>query len=291
MIATSPPLLRPPPIVVISDCHLGTGASRAESLLAYLEGIDPEILVINGDLCDLGMYWRNHWPPLHREILSRILRFAAEGVQVHYVIGNHDAPIRRFAGMLFDGLHVTDRLHLDLESGRTLIVHGDCLDEQLSSRGLTWRLAGWGYDKLINFATDMDRIRAICGLHPWSLATAIKARLPGARRYIERFEQAAAEFAAREGFSTVICGHIHHPGSRVVQTIHGPVTYHNTGDWVEHCSALEWDGHSWAQANVPLALPVTAIPNDRPRNTTAEIRENVGPSGSRRFEAATLVPG
>ena len=38
----------------------------------------------------------------------------------------------------------------------------------------------------------------------------------------------------RRGFDGVVCGHIHHAE---MKTIEG-VSYYNSGDWVESCSAL-----------------------------------------------------
>jgi UDP-2,3-diacylglucosamine pyrophosphatase LpxH len=61
--------------------------------------------------------------------------------------------------------------------------------------------------------------------------------VPDARRYISRFEHAAATAALRHGLDGVICGHIHHPGIREVDG----VRYCNDGDWVENCSMLYED--------------------------------------------------
>ena len=75
----------------------------------------------------------------------------------------------------------------------------------------------------------------------WSLANWIKDQVPDARRYIVRFERAAAAAALKRGLDGVICGHIHHPGARQVEGVH----YCNDGDWVENCSMLYEDssGH------------------------------------------------
>jgi hypothetical protein len=43
----------------------------------------------------------------------------------------------------------------------------------------------------------------------------------------------------------VICGHIHQPQKRIIETNNGSVTYLNSGDWVEHLTALEYYNKDW----------------------------------------------
>ncbi|HEV2354208.1 MAG TPA: UDP-2,3-diacylglucosamine diphosphatase, partial [Puia sp.] len=46
-------------------------------------------------------------------------------------------------------------------------------------------------------------------------------------------------------YDFVICGHIHQPQKKKVETKNGQVTYLNSGDWVEHCTALEYQHNEW----------------------------------------------
>ena len=50
----------------------------------YLKNIKAKTLIINGDLLDLGHYWRNHWPREHLMVLRRILKLAANGTTVYF---------------------------------------------------------------------------------------------------------------------------------------------------------------------------------------------------------------
>ena len=47
-------------IVVISDVHLGTYGSRANELVAYLRSIQPEILILNGDIIDIWQFSKHY---------------------------------------------------------------------------------------------------------------------------------------------------------------------------------------------------------------------------------------
>ena len=64
-------------------------------------------------------------------------------------------------------------------------------------------------------------------------------------KFINSFEQTAAELAIDKGYQFVICGHIHQPEIRTITTDKGSVTYLNSGDWVENLSALEYHNGEW----------------------------------------------
>ena len=59
-------------LVVISDVHLGTYGSRAAELVAYLKSIDPETLVLNGDIIDIWQFSKRYFPAAHMEVLKSI---------------------------------------------------------------------------------------------------------------------------------------------------------------------------------------------------------------------------
>jgi hypothetical protein len=42
-----------------------------------------------------------------------------------------------------------------------------------------------------------------------------------------------------------ICGHIHTPADKLIDTEKGQIRYLNSGDWVENMTALEYDNGAW----------------------------------------------
>ena len=62
---------------------------------------------------------------------------------------------------------------------------------------------------------------------------------------IDAFETMIAELAIEKKYDSVICGHIHQPQKRIITTDKGNVTYLNSGDWVEHLTALEYRDDDW----------------------------------------------
>jgi UDP-2,3-diacylglucosamine pyrophosphatase LpxH len=115
-----------------------------------------------------------------------------------------------------------------------LVIHGDEFDDEVRFSRMRRALGAGIYNVLLAANHALDGLRRACGFGYWSLTAWIKERVADARRYIERFEEAAATAAERAGCDGVICGHLHHAA---VRDIDG-VIYCNDGDWVESCTAL-----------------------------------------------------
>ncbi len=59
-------------LVVISDVHLGTYGCHAKELNRYLKSIEPEILVLNGDIIDIWQFSKYYWPDSHMKVVRYI---------------------------------------------------------------------------------------------------------------------------------------------------------------------------------------------------------------------------
>ena len=100
-------------LVVISDAHLGTYGSRAAELVAYLKSIDPETLVLNGDIIDIWQFSKRYFPVAHMEVLKSIASMLTNGTKVYYITGNHDEMLRKFKGFKMGGLEIQNKLLLN----------------------------------------------------------------------------------------------------------------------------------------------------------------------------------
>jgi len=225
--------------VFISDVHLGYRGCQAELLLDYLRRIDTERLVLVGDIVDLWSLKRSmFWPSSHHDVLRQVLGMARRGVKVIYVPGNHDEGMRELCDAAVEGIEIRRQfIHETAEGRRFLVVHGDEFDGAVKFAGWLKALGEWLYDVVLWLGRGVTAFRRRLGFGYWSLATWLKEQVPDARRYIERFEHAAAHAAIRQGLDGIICGHIHRPEIREVDG----VRYCNDGDWVEHCSSLVED--------------------------------------------------
>lgn len=222
--------------IFISDVHLGSKAAKAELLLDFLKYHDADKIYLVGDIVDgwrLRRAW--HWPQAHNDVVQKILRKARKGSRVIYVPGNHDEFLREFQGVHFGGIEVLDRdLHVTASGKRFLVIHGDQFDVVVHNYRKIAYLGDWAYDFAIMINSAMNRARNLLGLPYWSFSSWAKVSVKEAVKFIGAFQQVVAEEAKRAGADGVICGHIHHA---VIKEI-GGVTYVNTGDWVESCTAI-----------------------------------------------------
>ena len=78
-----------------------------------------------------------------------------------------------------------------------------------------------------------------------SLSKKIKDSVKSAVKYINNFEDTAINIAIENQFDYVICGHIHQPIIKEIETKNGKTMYLNSGDWIENLSALEYNNKEW----------------------------------------------
>ncbi|MEO8150805.1 MAG: UDP-2,3-diacylglucosamine diphosphatase [Bacteroidia bacterium] len=232
-------------LVVISDVHLGTYGCHAKELLQYLKSIKPKTIVLNGDIIDMWQFSKRYFPSSHLKVLKHIISLTAKKVKVFYVTGNHDEMLRKFVGFKLGSLQIVNKLVLNLDGKRTWIFHGDVFDVTMKHSKWLTKLGAHGYDLLILINALCNWVLLKLGREKISLSKNIKNSVKSAVKFINNFEQTCADIAASNHYQNVICGHIHHPEIKDIQTAHGTVTYLNSGDWVENFTALEYHNGDW----------------------------------------------
>ncbi|MCB9284905.1 MAG: UDP-2,3-diacylglucosamine diphosphatase [Lewinellaceae bacterium] len=232
-------------IAIISDVHLGTYGCHAKELLQYLKSIQPRILILNGDFIDIWQFRKKYFPKEHLQVIQRILKMSGQGTKVYYITGNHDDTLRRYSDFSAGNIHLRDKLLLQLSGKNYWIFHGDVFDAFIKYSPWIARLGGKGYDFLIRVNRFINLLREAMGKSRMSFAKKVKHRVKEAVKFISDFENTAIQLAAEQGYDYVICGHIHRPQMRVVETDGGTVTYLNSGDWVESLTALEYQWGKW----------------------------------------------
>ncbi|MNK07549.1 UDP-2,3-diacylglucosamine hydrolase [compost metagenome] len=232
-------------IAVISDVHLGTYGCHAKELLKYLKSIKPKMLVLNGDIIDIWQFSKRYWPETHMKVVRKLMKFVVEGVPVYYLTGNHDELLRKFADMHMGTFHLQNKLVVELDGKKAWFFHGDIFDVTMQHSKWLAKLGAVGYDMLILINSFANWCLALMGREKMSFSKRIKAKFKDAVKFINGFENTAAELAAEKGYEYVVCGHIHQPEMRTITTESGEVTYLNSGDWVENLTALEYYDKSW----------------------------------------------
>lgn len=232
-------------IVVISDVHLGTYGCHAKELLKYLKSIKPKTLILNGDIIDIWQFSKRYWPETHMKILRKLMKFVVEGVDVYYLTGNHDELLRKFADMSLGSFSLQNKLILEIDGKKAWFFHGDIFDVTMQHSKWLAKLGAIGYDSLILLNSMVNWGLNLLGREKMSFSKKIKAKFKDAVKFINSFEDTAAELAIENGYHYVVCGHIHQPEKRNILAEGGEVMYLNSGDWVENLTALEYNHGQW----------------------------------------------
>lgn len=246
----------------LSDIHLGTRDAKTEYLYDFLRHTESEYLYLVGDVIDMWkMRTRWYWPQVNNDIMRLVMKKARKGTRVVYVPGNHDELLRDYTDHMFGGIQVVqDAVHEGADGRRYLVLHGDEFDcVVMNSKWLAY-IGSEAYDFLLWLNRWYNRLRRRLGFPYWSLSQYLKHKVKEAVSYIGKFEEAVVKAARDRGADGVVCGHIHHA---TISDYDG-VTYANSGDWVESCTALAEDADGrlhlirWVEDSVKLLEPVEA---------------------------------
>lgn len=233
-------------IVVLSDIHLGTYGCHARELLQYLKSIKPKAVVLNGDIIDIWQFSKRYWPATHMMVLKHFIGLITKEVPVYFIPGNHDEMLRKFKGLQLGSLKITNKLSLKINGQNVWIFHGDVFDVVMQHSKWLAKLGAIGYDTLILINRFVNFISEKMGRGKISLSKKVKNSVKGAVKFINKFEDTVCDIAAENQYHQVICGHIHQPEIRDVETPHGKVTYMNSGDWIENLTSLEYNDGKWS---------------------------------------------
>jgi UDP-2,3-diacylglucosamine pyrophosphatase LpxH len=172
--------------------------------------------------------------------------------------------MRDYPGVHFGGIEVEKSIiHEAADGKRYLVLHGDEFDVVVRNAKFIAHLGDWAYDTAIALNIVIAKARRVLGLPYWSFSAWAKQQVKRAVNFIGEFQRVVADEARRHNVDGVICGHIHHA---VIADIDG-ITYINTGDWVESCTAIaeHFDGRmeliQWQQVSLsePAASPLVPL--------------------------------
>jgi UDP-2,3-diacylglucosamine pyrophosphatase LpxH len=232
-------------LAVLSDIHLGTFGCQAKAVNKYLKSIDPEILVLNGDIIDIWQFKKRYWPDSHMKVVQRIFKMLSSDTKVYYLTGNHDEMLRKFTDFKMGKLEILDKLVLNLDGKKAWIFHGDVFDITMKHSKWLAKLGAVGYDTLILINSVVNKISEAMGKGKVSLSKKVKNSVKQAVKFIDDFEQTAVDIAIDNQYDYVVCGHIHQPAIKEIHSENGSVTYLNSGDWIENLTALEYNEGKW----------------------------------------------
>jgi UDP-2,3-diacylglucosamine pyrophosphatase LpxH len=222
--------------VFISDIHLGTKMSSADSLLEFMKTFECEKIYLVGDIIDCwAMSKKKYWTQSHSDVIQKLLRRARKGTEIIYIPGNHDELMREYCDAEFGNIMmVEETIHVGTDSKLYLVTHGDKFDVVIRNAKWLAHLGSWAYDLSIILNGLVNRFRSWFKLPVWSLSAYLKMRVKESVNFIGNYEETLSNYVKNQGLSGIICGHIHHANI----CDYDDIRYMNCGDWVESCTAL-----------------------------------------------------
>ena len=192
-------------IVVLSDIHLGTYGCHAKELLQYLKSIKPKKIILNGDIIDIWQFSKRYWPKSHMQVVKHIMGSISNGVKVYYITGNHDELLRKFVGFRLGSFSILNKLVIKVSGKQAWFFHGDVFDVTMQHSKWLAKLGAIGYDILILINRAVNFFSVKMGSGPVSMSKKIKNSVKSAVKFINNFEQTAADIAISKEYDYVVC--------------------------------------------------------------------------------------
>jgi UDP-2,3-diacylglucosamine hydrolase len=220
------------PVYFISDAHLGRHIAgfddREKHLLTFLDSIAlaASKLFIVGDLFDFWIEYRFAIRPDYFKVLYFLRKLACNGVEIHYLAGNHDFALGPFLEETI-GLHThLDHFETVLQGKKVHLFHGDGLIK-----------ADIGYRVLRKVLRCSLNQRLYKVIHP-DIGVPLGSFFSGSsrkltsrwinERILEEYRDRAREYLLK-GNDIVIFAHTHIPEIREWE---GKI-FCNPGEWIE----------------------------------------------------------
>ena len=217
--------------VFLSDVHLGTDRCNTEKFLKFLKELKTKKLVMVGDILDIHCMEKYHtrWKKEHTECVHAVLNLCKKGTEVVYILGNHEAMLRRYCDFEHKNLLICNEyVHKDSKGNKFLCVHGDKYSEYSSG---SWKqlIFNWGYEFVTPLSIWLNRF------FRFSLVHYLKNTVRG-KEYIDKYENDIIGYCIQQDkkYAGIICGHIHSGNIRQF----GKVMYMCCGDWCDQCTAI-----------------------------------------------------
>ncbi len=220
-------------LLVVSDMHVGNPYSEARRRLgAFFDFARRERfnVCINGDGFEILQASFSTLAHDSVDVLNRIRSHIDAGLEVYYIVGNHDIVLEQFL-QSWSSIQITPFLNVTVGKTRVRIEHGHLYDPAfVRSPGFyefLTKLAG----PFLRIFPDIYRV--------WSFWEGLLQRIRSwrSKSLIERsvYYQAADMLLAR-GFDVVVFGHTHRPED--VDLGRGR-RYINSGNWVKGGSYVQ----------------------------------------------------
>jgi len=223
-----PEKLRDYQYILISDIHLGSPLLKVDLLTDFLRQLikkkSLKTLIINGDFIDNSNFC---WPDKHWQVIDLLDQLQQAGVNIKYVIGNHDRLItqnKNLAEFILSRLFnysTCNNYSWVYKNQIFFAIHGDSWDPNYYLRNTyskpTFKLIKCAYNWLCKINPKLGR----------AIPYRIKPITTSINEVVSSVYEKSLEYALANN-SHVFTGHTHQP----VLTKYGDYIIGNDGSWI-----------------------------------------------------------
>ena len=221
-------------IYSVSDVHIkyfeeADDVARREIFLKFLESIksDADILILNGDIFDLWIEWKDKCIPEYMPIIEKLKEFSDNGCRLIFLYGNHDFWLGDFLRNELNAEIYPDQFVETIDEKRLFVTHGDML---------TVNDARYHFFRTI---IRLPFVRSFVQILPMEFVLKLGAGMSRTsrkrtkpRRLSDNQGIGLLDFAREHSFKhdLFLMGHVHSPQ---IQNV-GKAIFINSGDWITH---------------------------------------------------------
>jgi UDP-2,3-diacylglucosamine hydrolase len=222
---------------------LGIAKSESEKervLLDFLERLDSErvsTLYVLGDLFDFWIEYNSAVLSQHFRVLAELARTVQRGIEVHFIVGNHDFWAGDFLRNTI-GMKVHDGpIEIEFDGQRVYLCHGDGLNPYDRGYHLLKTLVR---SRIITWIARRVHPDTVTWLARWfSRMSREGTSVAGKLREDESIRQFALQ-KFHDGIDVVIAAHSHQPHDER-HSVDGAVKrFYNVGDMCARFTYLEY---------------------------------------------------
>ena len=203
--------------LVISDIHLGSTLSCAQSVLDFLKKTFFKKLILLGDVFDGVHIFR--FKKVDWELLNYFEKLAKDGKEIVWIKGNHDVVTDKMVAQLKDVKFVESYCWTEF-GNLYCAIHGHQFDKMAIKNPAIKKITGKLHSIFAAYMRHKKTARFFERFHT------------KVRRLSQKISSGAIEYAGKHNIDYIFCAHTHVPVNLSVQVGHKKINYLNSGSWI-----------------------------------------------------------
>ena len=236
------------PLYFISDSHMGmeindSEIQRRQKIFQLFDKIKLSggTLIIGGDFFDFWFEFGKKTPNIYKDVFKELESLKDNGIDIHYVAGNHDYWNFGYFESTFLKSFYKDDLLIDDFGLKILVTHGDgLLKSDVGYRALK---------KVLRNRVFIFFFKLLGEKIGYKIGNKVSHASQGYNHFdnnVDEIMNDITEYAEQkwsEGIDIVLVGHYHQ--KTIIEKDSKMLIF--LGDWLKHYAFTKFDGKEWTQ--------------------------------------------